>query len=274
MSPQTSTTRLILKALWLKGTSLGLGLAVLAGSPAAFANHDSPTLPSGTTGSTTTTTTTTPGSLPSPSTTTGTSTSQTSTTTTISGQQRFACQLNNGQYTVMYNPESQPNQAYAWATPSTLGGGWSADRRCNEISRRLESYRPDGLVEMQTGMQNGYNVICVTTERMPGCRILLTVPPGQDPVLTRDRVFENLTIADSGQQTQGINTFVGSGSNDPILGNLNSILGTVSNPLAPNRSGNINLRPFLDRADGGTGVKLRNNTAGRTNLRLNPDKFR
>ncbi|MEB3338895.1 MAG: COP23 domain-containing protein, partial [Leptolyngbyaceae bacterium] len=260
----------------LKGTSLGLSLAVLLGSSTAFANHDSPTSPSGTASTTTTTTTTTtPVPLPSPSTTTGPSTSP---TTTISGQRRFTCQLNNGQYTVMYNPESQPNQAYAWATPSTLGGGWSADRRCSEISRRLESYRPDGLVEMQTGVENGYNVICVTTERVPGCRIVLTVPPGQDPVLTRDRVFENLTIADSGQQTQGVNTFVGSGSNDPILGNLanlgNSILGTGSNPLAPRRSGNINLRPFLDRADGGTGSKLRNSNAVRSNPRLNPNKFR
>ena len=39
---------------------------------------------------------------------------------------RFTCQLNNGQYTVMYNPESQPEQAYAWAIPGDMGSNWPA----------------------------------------------------------------------------------------------------------------------------------------------------
>ena len=122
----------------------------------------------------------------------------------IDSNTRFACQSTNGEYTVMYYPESQPNQAYPWAVPSLLGGGWTPERRCNEISRRLELYRPDGLQELRTGVENGYNVICATTQTNSSCRIVLTVPPGQDPIATRDRVFENLTVADSGQQTEGI----------------------------------------------------------------------
>jgi len=185
----------------------------------------------------------------------------------------------NGQYTVMYFPESQPGQSYAWATPGAMGGGWSSDRRCNEISRRLESYRPDGLVEMQTAVENGYNTICVTTEKAAGCRIVLTVPRGQDPMATRDRVFQNLTVADSGQQTQGVNTYTGSGSrNSGAVGDLinlgNQVLGSGgSRSLAS--SGNINLRPFLDRADGGTGAMLRGDVPARSNApRLNPGNFR
>ncbi|KAM3109748.1 COP23 domain-containing protein [Phormidesmis sp. 146-33] len=168
---------------------------------------------------------------------------------------RFACQTMNGQPTVMYQPESQPSQAFAWATPSTLGGGWDSTRRCNEISRRLEAYRPDGLVEMKTGVENGYNTICVTTDRVPSCRIVLTVPPGQDPVSTRDRVFQNLTVADSGQQTQGVVTF-GESSNSGILGQIGQALGINRRNNSRVRSGDINLKPFLDRKDGGTGERL------------------
>ena len=107
---------------------------------------------------------------------------------------RFSCQTANGQPTVMYNPQSQPGKYYAWATPTSLGGGWTPERRCNEISRRLEFYRPDGLLELQTGVENGYNTICVTTEAMSSCRIVLTVPPGQNPVAIRDRIFNNLSL--------------------------------------------------------------------------------
>ncbi len=188
---------------------------------------------------------------------------------------RFSCQVVNGEYTVMYNPESQPNQFYAWAKPTPMGGGWSSERRCNEISRRLEAYRPDGLLEMRTGLENGYNVVCVTTQQVPACRIVLTVPQGQDATQTRDRVFENIAVADRGQQTTAVNTFAG--GNDAL-----SQIGQVLNGLprlsrnrdrASNRS--VNLRPYLDQADGGTGQFLRQDgLAPRPGLRLNPDRFR
>ncbi|MCD8486850.1 MAG: COP23 domain-containing protein [Desertifilum sp.] len=173
---------------------------------------------------------------------------------------RFTCQLVDGSYTVMYEPDSQPGAFYAWAKPTSLGGGWSEERRCNEISRRLEFYRPDGLLELQTGLENGYDIVCATSVRDSACRIVFTVPPGQDPQLTRDRVFENLTIADRGESTQAINTFVDGGRSFDILGQLNRELGIDLSNLGQNRrsrSSAINLRPFLDPADGGTGRRLR-----------------
>ncbi len=202
---------------------------------------------------------------------------------------RFICQTNNGQPTVMYNPESQPGQLYAWAVPGRMGGSWSPERRCGEIARRLESYRPDGLVEMRTQVENGLNTICVTTQNTPSCRIVLTVPPGQDPLATRDRVFENLTIADSGQQTQGVNTFAGGGQ-DQLLGQLGSLLnintggllsnsgnssGSGSGLFSTRSSAGLNLRPFLDRKDGGTGERLANTTSRSTtrSTRVKPRIF-
>lgn len=187
---------------------------------------------------------------------------------------RFTCQVMNGQHTVMYQPESQPGQSYPWAVPSTMGGGWDPARRCNEITRRLESYRPDGLQEMQTGLENGYNTVCVTTQRVPSCRIVLTVPTGQDAVATRDRVFQNLTIADGGQQTQGVNTFVGN-QRGSIMGDVSRWLnlGLPGRVNAGGTANAINLRPFLDRADGGTGQFLRQRAIA-PSRRLNPNNFR
>lgn len=173
---------------------------------------------------------------------------------------RFTCESDAGRYTVTYHPQSQPGQSNAWATPTDLGGGWSADRRCYEIARRLEFYRPDGLLELRTDVENGYNTVCVTTEAVPSCRIVFTVPPGQDPIATRDRVFSNLTIADSGERTQGVVTY-SDGGGDDLLNRIGGALGielpsSRRSSSTPNRSNAINLRPFLDPADGGTGERL------------------
>ncbi|MEO1394654.1 MAG: COP23 domain-containing protein [Cyanobacteria bacterium J06634_5] len=187
---------------------------------------------------------------------------------------RFECQLFQGDFTVMYRPESQPEQVYAWATPGEMGGGWTAEKRCYTISERLESYRPEGLVDLQVGIENGYDTVCATTEQVSGlCKIVFTVPPGQDPVSTRDRVFENLALADGGTNTTVVNTFTGSGSPD-ILGQINDVLGTsgFSLPQASGPSSDaINLKPFLDAADGGTGSALRSRPTSR---KLDPNNFR
>ena len=163
---------------------------------------------------------------------------------------RFRCEVIGGQYTVMYYPVSQGNQGYAWAVPSNLGGGWTPERRCAEISRRLESYRPDGLLELTTAIENGYNTLCATTEDVSQCRIVLTVPPGEDPLLVRDRIFQNLVIADSGQSTQGVYTLVDEKNTGDIIRGV--LRGSQNRP----KSQGIPLRQFLDPSDGGTGTRL------------------
>lgn len=190
---------------------------------------------------------------------------------------RFVCEQDqDGRYTVMYLPESQPGTMYPWAVPQDMGGGWTAQRRCAEISRRLESYREDGLQELTTNVENNYDVVCVTTQANNSCQIVFTVPPGQDAIATRDSVFENLASADEGTQTQGVTTFTGNNSN--ILGQLQSILGgniTGGQPIST-RNG-INLKPFLDPSDGGTGTQLNQNNHNHTitpSRQLNPNLFR
>jgi Circadian oscillating protein COP23 len=218
-----------------------------------------------------------------------TTTPSTSTTTQNQNNVRFSCQVVNGQYTVMYNPQSQPGQYYAWATPTALGGGWTPERRCNEISRRLETYRPDGLLELKTGFENRLETVCVTTEDNPACRIVLTVPPGQSAVAVRDRIFNNLLVADSGQQTTAAVAYQDNGSG--ILTQIGQAIGVDLSGLSGRpRSTSpaaINLRPFLDTADGGTGARLQTSTQSPTQTpavqspaptggtpRLNPGNFR
>ena len=180
-------------------------------------------------------------------------------TTTTSSDTRFTCDYVNGEYTVMYNPENQSSNSYPWAIPTQLGGGWTPERRCDEITSRLESYRPDGLLEMSTGVENGYDTVCVTTQVDPtDCRIVLTVPPGQDPQVTRDLVFENLLIADDGQQTQGVYTYGDENSGEDIIGEIGNVIGVNKPTGSPDK---IDLRPFLAPSDGGTGTQLQNSNA-------------
>jgi len=114
-------------------------------------------------------------------------------------QTRFACEFVNGQYTVMYQPESQPNQSFP-ATPAAMGDGWTSERRCNEISQRLESYRPDGI-ELRTDVENNYNTVRekLKTTRPAGlCSPFLPVKIRLQPAIA---FLQNLTVADNGEQT-------------------------------------------------------------------------
>jgi hypothetical protein len=200
---------------------------------------------------------------------------------TSSADTRFSCEYVNGEYTVMYYPESRPDEGYAWAIPSALGGGWTPEKRCNAITDRFEAYREDGLLELSTGEQNGYDTICVTTQVDPrDCRLILTVPPGQDPQLTRDLIFDNLLVADDGGSTQGVYTFGDrQGGDRDILGEIGNVINGGSgkgNTARKSSPANINLRPFLDTADGGTGQQLKSNAAAPKprNAERKPDLFK
>jgi hypothetical protein len=180
-------------------------------------------------------------------------------------QTRFMCESMDNQSTVTYHPVDRPGDRYPWAVPSTMGSTWNASKRCTEIARRLEEYRRDGLKELRTEVKNQYDTVCVTTEKNSECRIVFTIPKGQDAIATRDSVFRNLTVADSGQQTVGVNTFADGGDNtlNSILGNIIPNIsknpgGTTPTPVRamPNKD-SIDLRPFLSTKDGGTGTKLR-----------------
>ncbi|WP_310485088.1 COP23 domain-containing protein, partial [Chamaesiphon sp. VAR_48_metabat_403] len=138
--------------------------------------------------------------------------------------------------------------------------------------------------ELRTDVKNNYDTVCVTTEKNSECRIVFTVPQGQDAITTRDSVFRNLTMADSGQRTTGVTTFADGGNNGfgDLLGNVLPGLantGTATSPTpALKAKDSIDLRPFLSTKDGGTATQLRapsttNSTTGNAK-KLNPARFR
>jgi hypothetical protein len=163
-------------------------------------------------------------------------------------QARFMCESFNNQSIVTYHPVDRPGDKYPWAVPTTMGA-WDASKRCTEIARRLEDYRKDGLQELRTDVKNNYDTVCVTTEKNSECRIVFTVPKGQDAIATRDSVFSNLSMADSGQQTTGVSTFADGGNNSiPGIGSI----GNNPTPSSSQPKSSIDLRPFLSTNDGGT----------------------
>ncbi len=226
---------------------------------------------------TTASTGTTPASTTNGSTRSTTTAAKDSNPSSTTASARFFCQVWNGQFTVMYSPESRSGEVFPWAIPKDLGNGWVAEKRCNEISRRLEEYRPDGLNELSTSTENGLNTVCATTQSNSKCRIVFTVPPGQDPLITRNSVFQNLTVADAGTMTQGVNTYIGNGNGNTTNNLVNlglSILGSNSGWRNSYADRDINLRPYLSPRDGGTGRALTNGVRLQRGLRLNPSDFR
>ncbi|MEA5617102.1 COP23 domain-containing protein [Cronbergia sp. UHCC 0137] len=243
----------------------GLGLGLIFGNSVAFAQVVVPTVPSGSG------TVSSGSSIPAPN------------STNIDSATRFSCQFYNGQYTVMYQPESQPGQFFPWAAPAALGDGWTPQKRCQAIASRLELYRPDGLQELQIAVENRENVICVTTEANSACRIVVTVPRGKDPYTIRTNIFQNLATADNGQQTIAVNTYTNRGSGAVgELYNLGRTFGINGNSRVSSSNRGINLKPFLDPKDGGTAKNLRNGVSfggqsqpsNQGNFRLNSDQFR
>ncbi|MFM2060841.1 MAG: hypothetical protein RLZZ507_511 [Cyanobacteriota bacterium] len=212
--------------------------------------------------------------VPSGSTTTVPSGSSTNipTSTPVNSSTRFSCQFHNDRYTVMYQPQSQPGQFFPWAAPQALGSGWTPQNRCEAIANRLELYRPDGLQELQIARQNNENIICVTTEAIPTCRIVLTVPRDRDPSAVRSSIFSNLATADNGQQTIAVNTYTnrGRGGVNELYNLGRTLLGSGKNQVSSTRNG-INLKPFLAPEDGGTATNLRNGVSiGRQSPPQNP----
>ncbi|MGD1703820.1 COP23 domain-containing protein [Dapis sp. BLCC M229] len=101
---------------------------------------------------------------------------------------RFSCELrqdtNKGKevWTVMYDNDKKKQPWLGMVIP--MGGGWSPERRCQEIERRLENFREDGLVSLgyrddpDTPQQQ---VLCVKTKSSgENCPLLMTLDVGMD----------------------------------------------------------------------------------------------
>ena len=97
----------------------------------------------------------------------------------FSCQQRPDTQRGGDVWTVMYRHDKGPQPWLKMVT--TLGGGYTPLKRCEEISQRLEIYRKDGLTKLDyRGDSNTPNqyVICAKTKQSENCSLLVTLKPG------------------------------------------------------------------------------------------------
>lgn len=79
-----------------------------------------------------------------------------------------------------------------WTSRVFSGSGWSAERRCQEVSSRFEQFRQQGRLRyITTGRMRGQSVLCTAQSRSGGCDgLLYTLKPGQDPSVTLARLLE------------------------------------------------------------------------------------
>ena len=100
---------------------------------------------------------------------------------------RFDCQLmpdtqSGGEvWTVMYR--KYKSQSKPWLKMvTTLGGDWTPKERCQEIARRLDLYRQDGLIKLtyrDDPNTPNQDVICAKTKKSgDNCPLIITLKPG------------------------------------------------------------------------------------------------
>ncbi|MCL2932144.1 MAG: COP23 domain-containing protein [Trichodesmium sp. MAG_R03] len=102
---------------------------------------------------------------------------------------RFSCELREGKdkndpkvWTVMYESDKDKKPWLGIVIP--MGGGWTRARRCEEIERRLEYFRQDGLDTLEYRKDPNtpeQQVICAKTQlSRNNCPLLLTLDAGVD----------------------------------------------------------------------------------------------
>jgi Circadian oscillating protein COP23 len=66
-----------------------------------------------------------------------------------------------------------------WVSKNFVGSGYTPQRRCEEVSRRFQSYKNSGILNyITTGIMNRQPVVCVSTIKGGGCQgLLFTLKP-------------------------------------------------------------------------------------------------
>lgn len=103
----------------------------------------------------------------------------------------FSCKMNYGVWTTVVNESGKPEKALIrW--DSDFGGqvGYTRERRCNEVTNRMNSYLSNRGQFLTHGIQNGQKVICTTDRLGKDClNFLYTVKPEHDPKARLEELF-------------------------------------------------------------------------------------
>jgi cell division protein FtsB len=108
----------------------------------------------------------------------------------VSSDMFFLCQNVNGiPTTVAFSSDwnNQPRQFIRWVEKF---GGNTPQKRCKEVTEKLNVASGNGKMYLTFGTINGQNAICTTDKLGNGCQYLLfTIKPGQDPKLVLNDLF-------------------------------------------------------------------------------------
>ena len=126
-----------------------------------------------------------------------------------------------------------------WTSDTFEEAGWSAQRRCEEVSSRFEKLRLEGRLKyLTTGRMNGQPVICSTSSRGGSCDgLLYTLKPNQDPGATLQSLL-NVRSRASGplnETTERIYLEIEEVINTAEINNSRDISKPKSNNSSPNQ---------------------------------------
>ncbi|MBK1988767.1 COP23 domain-containing protein [Sphaerospermopsis aphanizomenoides BCCUSP55] len=86
-----------------------------------------------------------------------------------------------------------------WTSNAYFPPPWTAQRRCEEVSRRFQRSNDNGtLKNITTGIVNGEPVVCAGTSQNPNCtssNLLFTLKRGVNPSATLRRLLDRRGLA-------------------------------------------------------------------------------
>jgi hypothetical protein len=126
----------------------------------------------------------------------------------------YKCLTLKGQPTTVVDTARGRISLIVWQSGFFSSGGWTPERRCQEVSNRLQNYENTrNLRYISTGTLNGYNIICVAEKREATDRensyrcqnngLILTLENKDDPNQVMRELFNLAARAGGGPITRG-----------------------------------------------------------------------
>ena len=114
---------------------------------------------------------------------------------TPAAQQRYTFECRNiyGNPTTVAISDQWGGEArrfMVWETNFGHEVGYTPQKRCEEVTGRLDKYFSQGGIYITHGLMNNQKVICITNRKGNGCqKLLYTLKPDQDPNEALDSLF-------------------------------------------------------------------------------------
>jgi hypothetical protein len=109
----------------------------------------------------------------------------------------FYCGTSQGSPATLAKSGSRVVPIIRWSSDAFSDSGFSPERRCQEVSKRFQTYYDDGSLSfITTGRMNGQNVVCVARSHGGPCAgLLFTLKPGANPTQVINQLFNIRTRA-------------------------------------------------------------------------------